>query len=237
MKIQISNFYNLSIILFILSGCQELRDLNIGDQILLDIIETKEINIITEKIKTENLDTTSVEPEKKYGLKTKNNLQVNYSYLSRFKIKIGSLIYLRFDTEDKKIKNILLNNYRKPNFKVNFNISKTLYALALQKKHLYYKDSFFQSLISNNSVLFNIKVLNSITYSELINLLSDPDYIRKQSQILTLQYRLNECVVDFYFKENTETLILYDMRERRYGGSFFKEDCILELNLRLIHNS
>ena len=52
-----------------------------------------------------------------------------------------------------------------------------------------------------------------------------------------LQYRLNECVVDFYFKENTETLILYDMRERRYGGSFFKEDCILELNLRLIHNS
>ena len=237
MKIQISNFYNLSIILFILSGCQELRDLNIGDQILLDIIETKEINIITEKIKTENLDTTSVEPEKKDSLKTKNNLQVDYSYLSRFKIKIGSLIYLRFDTEDKKIKNILLNNYRKPKFKVNFNISKTLYALALQKKHLYYKDSFFQSLISNNSVLFNIKVLNSITYSELINLLSDPDYIRKQSQILTLQYRLNECVVDFYFKENTETLILYDMRERRYGGSFFKEDCILELNLRLIHNS
>ncbi len=237
MKIQISNFYNLSIILFILSGCQELRDLNIGDQILLDIIETKEINIITEKIKTENLDTTSVEPEKKDSLKTKNNLQVDYSYLSRFKIKIGSLIYLRFDTEDKKIKNILLNNYRKPKFKVNFNISKTLYALALQKKHLYYKDSFFQSLISNNSVLFNIKVLNSITYSELINLLSDPDYIRKQSQILTLQYRLNECVIDFYFKENTETLILYDMRERRYGESFFKEDCILELNLRLIHNS
>tara|TARA_B100001094_G_scaffold202410_1_gene196314 strand:- start:116 stop:829 length:714 start_codon:yes stop_codon:yes gene_type:complete len=237
LKIQISNFYNLSIILFILSGCQELRDLNIGDQILLDIIETKEINIITEKIKTENLDTTSVEPEKKDSLKTKNNLQVDYSYLSRFKIKIGSLIYLRFDTEDKKIKNILLNNYRKPKFKVNFNISKTLYALALQKKHLYYKDSFFQSLISNNSVLFNIKVLNSITYSELINLLSDPDYIRKQSQILTLQYRLNECVIDFYFKENTETLILYDMRERRYGESFFKEDCILELNLRLIHNS
>ena len=237
MKIQISNFYNLSIILFILSGCQELRDLNIGDQILLDIIETKEINIITEKIKTENLDTTSVEPEKKDSLKTKNNLQVDYSYLSRFKIKIGSLIYLRFDTEDKKIKNILLNNYRKPKFKVNFNISKTLYALALQKKHLYYKNSSLQSLISNNSVFFNIKVLNSIKYSELINLLSDPDYIRKQSQILTLQYRLNKCVVDFYFKENTETLILYDMRERRYGESFFKEDCILELNLRLIHNS
>ena len=237
MKIQISNFYNLSIILFILSGCQELRDLNIGDQILLDIIETKEINIITEKIKTENLDTTSVEPEKKDSLKTKNNLQVDYSYLSRFKIKIGSLIYLRFDTEDKKIKKILSNNYRKPKFKVNFNISKTLYALALQKKHLYYKDSFFQSLISNNSLLFDNKTLNSIKYSELINLLSDPDYIRKQGQILTLQYRFNECIVDFYFKENTETLILYDMRERRYSGSFFKEDCILELNLRLIHNS
>ena len=237
MKIQISNFYNLSIILFILSGCQELRDLNIGDQILLDIIETKEINIITEKIKTENLDTTSVELEKKYSLKTKNNLQVDYSYLSRSKSKIGSLIYLRFDTEDKKIKNILSNNYRKPKFKVNFNISKTLYALALQKKHLYYKDSFFQSLISNNSVLFNIKVLNSITYSELINLLSDPDYIRKQSQIITLQYRFNECIVDFYFKENTERLMLYDMHKREYGGRFSEEECILELNLRLIHNS
>ena len=125
----------------------------------------------------------------------------------------------------------------KPKFKVNFDISKTLYILALQKKHLYYKNSFWQSLISNNYVLFNIKILNSLKYSELINLLSDPDYIRKQSQILTLQYRFNKCVVDFYFKENSETLIMYDMRERRYGGSFFKEDCILELNLRLINNS
>ena len=71
----------------------------------------------------------------------------------------------------------------------------------------------------------------------LINLLSDPDYIRNQSQILTLQYRFNKCVVDFYFKENDETLIMYDMRKREYVGTFFKEDCILELNFRLIHGS
>ena len=229
MKIQISNFYNLSIILFILSGCQELKNLNIGDQILLDVIETKQI-------KVEGLDKTSVELEKKDNLKSKNDTQVDYSYLSRLKIGVGTLISLQFNNEDKKVKIILKNNYRKPKFKVKFDISNTLYILSLQKKHLYYKNSFLQSLINDNSILFNIKVLNSIKYSELINLLSVPDYIRKQNQILTLQYRFNKCVVDFYFKENTEKLILYDMRSRKYGGSFFKEECILELNLRLIHN-
>ena len=233
MKIQISNFYNLSIILFILSGCQELRDLNIGEQILLDSIETK---IEAEERKIEDLETTSVESKKKVSLRKRNNLKVDYSYLSKLKIEIGSLIYFRIDSENKKVKNVLLNSIRKPKFKVNFNISKTLYILALQKKYLYYKNSFWQSLISNNYLFLNIKILNSIKRSELINLLGDPDYIRKQSQILTLQYRFNECVVDFYFKENNETLIMYDMRERRYGGRLFKEECILEINLRLIHN-
>ena len=97
-------------------------------------------------------------------------------------------------------------------------------------RNLYY-------LVKINSLLFDNKTLNSIKYSELINLLSDPDYIRKQGQILTLQYRFNECIVDFYFIENTERLILYDMHEREYGGRFFEEECILEINLRLIHNS
>ena len=72
MKIQISNFYNLSIILFILSGCQELRDLNIGEQILLDSIETK---IEAEERKIEDLETTSVESKKKVSLRKRNNLQ------------------------------------------------------------------------------------------------------------------------------------------------------------------
>ena len=237
MKIQISNFYNLSIILFILSGCQELRDLNIGEQILLDVIETNETKIETEEIEIEDLEIASVESKKIVGLKKRTNLKVSYSYLSKLKNKIGTLIYFRFDNENKKIKDILLKSQIKPTFKINFDIPKTLYILALQKKYLYYKNSFWQSLISNNYVLFNIKILNSLKYSELINLLSDPDYIRKQSQILTLQYRFNKCVVDFYFKENDETLIMYDMRKREYLGTFFEEDCILELNLRLINNS
>ena len=237
MKIQISNFYNLSIILFILSGCQDLRELNIGDQTLLDVIETNETIIKTEKIKIENLETTSVNPEKKNDFKKNNNLKVDYSYLSKLKSKIRSLIYFRFDNEDQKIRTILLNNYKKPKFKVNFDISKTLYVLAIKEKYLYYNNSFFQSLINNNSLFFNIKILNSIKYTKLLNLLSKPDYMRKQSQILTLQYRFNECVIDFYFKENSEILIQYDMRKRKYNGSFSKENCILELNLRLIHNS
>ena len=237
MKIQISNFYNLSIILFILSGCQELKDLKIGEQILLDVIETNETKIETDEIKIEALETTEVETKKNVDLKKMNNLSVDYSYLSKLKNEIRTLIYFKFDNENKKIKDVLLNSYMKPKFKVNFDISKTLYNLALQKKHLYYRNSFWQSLIDNNYVFFNIKILNSLKYSELINLLSDPDYIRKQSQILTLQYRFNKCVVDFYFKENDETLVMYDMRKRKYLGTFFEKDCILELNLRLIHNS
>ena len=237
MKIQISNFYNLSIILFILSGCQELRDLNIGEKILLDVIETNETKIETEEIKTEDLEKASVETKKHVGLEKRNNIKVDYSYLSKLKYVIGTLIYFRFDNENKKIKDIISYIYVKPKFKVNFDVSKTLYILALQKKHLYYKNSFLQSLIDNNYVFFNIKILNSLKYSELINLLSDPDYTRKQSQIITLQYRFNKCVVDFYFKENDETLIMYDIRKREYVGTFFEEDCILELNLRLIHSS
>ena len=231
MKIQISNFYNLSIILFILSGCQELRDLNIGEQILSDIIEINEVKIETEEINIKDLEIISVGKNKKLDLK------VDYSYLSKLKIQSGSLIFYRFDSEKIIVKDILLNTSRKPKFKVNFDISKTLYNLALQKKHLYYKNSFWQSLIDNNYVFFNVKVLNSLKYSKLINLLNDPDYIRKQSQILTLQYRFNKCVVDFYFKENDETLIMYDMRKREYVGTFLEEECILELNLRLIHNT
>ncbi len=237
MKIHISNFYKLSIILFILSGCQELRDLNIGEQILLDVIETYETKIESEKIKIEDLETTTVETKKEVSLKKRNSLKVDYSHLSKLKIVVGSSIYFRFDSENKKVKNVLLNAYRKPEFKVNFNISKTLYILALQKKHLYYKNSFWQSRVNISYVFLNTKTLNSIKHSELLHLLGDPDYIRKQSQKLTLQYRFNECVVDFYFKENNETLIMYDMRERIYGGKFFKGDCILELNLRLIHNN
>ena len=231
MKIQISNFYKLSIILFILSGCQELRDLNIGEQILSDIIEINEVKIETEEINIKDLEIISVGKNKKLDLK------VDYSYLSKLKIQSGSLIFYRFDSEKIIVKDILLNTSRKPKFKVNFDISKTLYILALQKKHQYYKNSFWLSLIRNNYVLLNIEILNSLKYSELINLLSDPDYIRKQSQILTLQYRLNKCVVDFYFKESNEALIMYDMRKREYVGSFLEEDCLLELNLRLIHNS
>ena len=88
MKIQISNFYNLSIILFILSGCQELRDLNIGEQILLDVIETNETKIETEEIKINNIETTSVETKKKIILKKRNNLKTDYSYITKLKIEI-----------------------------------------------------------------------------------------------------------------------------------------------------
>ena len=237
MKIQISNFYNLSIILFILSGCQELKGLNFGEQMSLDVIENNETKIETEKNKIEDLETTSVETIKDVGLKKRNKLKANYSYLSKLKNEIGTLIYFQFDNENRKIKDIIIKSYVKPKIKVNFDVSKTLYILALQKKHQYYKNIFWQSLRDNNYVFFKIKILNSLKYSELINLLSDPDYTRKQSQILTLQYRFNKCVVDFYFKENDETLIMYDMRKREYAGTFFEEDCILELNLRLIHNS
>ena len=109
MKIQISNFYNLSIILFILSGCQELKDLKIGEQILLDVIETNETKIETDEIKIEALETTEVETKKNVDLKKMNNLSVDYSYLSKLKNEIRTLIYFKFDNENKKIKDVLLD--------------------------------------------------------------------------------------------------------------------------------
>ena len=55
----------------------------------------------------EDLEITSVESRKRVSLRKKNNLKVDYSYLSKLKIEIGSLIYFRIESENKKVKNVL----------------------------------------------------------------------------------------------------------------------------------
>ena len=90
-------------------------------------------------------------------------------------------------------------------------------------------------LSNDKSVFFRDDLLENLTLPQIINNLGNPDYERKQGTILTFQYRQKECVVDFFFKDNSDRLIFYDMRKRDYLGKFSKKLCILSLNLRRIY--
>ena len=93
----------------------------------------------------------------------------------------------------------------------------------------------FNKISNDKSVFFRDGLIEKLTLPKIINSLGNPDYERKQGTILTFQYRQNECVVDFFFKDNSDKLIFYDMRKKDYLGKFSKQLCILSLNLRHIH--
>ena len=90
-------------------------------------------------------------------------------------------------------------------------------------------------LSNDKSVFFRDELIENLTLPKIINSLGNPDYERKEGKILTFQYRQNECVVDFFFKDNSDKLIFYDMRKKDYLEKFSKKLCILSLNLRRLY--
>ena len=43
-------------------------------------------------------------------------------------------------------------------------------------------------------------------------------------------------MIDFFYNEDNEKIIYYDVRSRKYNGILSEDDCELELNMRKIYN-
>ena len=239
LKIQISNFYFLSIILLVVSGCQELQEIqlynqsnelkkNLGknDQITVEIISAKESKK-QQPITTRNAAVV----ERKMDSKNIYQNITSIKTIIKDLIKTSSLETLNIIKKPE----IDFQNYFKPPIKIKFDIKKIMYKDALNLKHPFYINKALNKLSNDKSVFFRYTLIENLTLPQIINSLGNPDYERKQGTILTLQYRQKECVVDFFFKDSSDKLIFFDMRKRDYLGKFSKELCILSLNLRRIY--
>ena len=239
MKIQISNFYFLSIILLFVSGCQELQELQLynqskelkkslgnNDEITVEIISAKE----SKKTQPMPIKEAAVVESKMDSKNIYQNI-TNIKTIMKDLIKTSSL-----ETVDiTKKPEMDFQNYFKPPINIKLNIEKIMYKGALNLKYHFYINKAFNKLSNDKSVFFRDILIENLTLNQIIKSLGNPDYERKQGTIITLQYRQKECVVDFFFKESSDGLIFYDMRKRDYLGKFSKELCILSLNLRRIY--
>tara|TARA_B100000029_G_C17497531_1_gene931500 strand:- start:438 stop:1160 length:723 start_codon:yes stop_codon:yes gene_type:complete len=239
LKIQISNYYFLSIILLVVSGCQELQELQLYNQSSeLKTSSVKNDGITLEIIAAKERKKQTPMPIKQAEVfENKVDSKNIYKNISNFKNIMKDLIKTSSIESIDKIKKPRINfqNYFKPSIKIKLDITKIMYKDALNLKHPFYDNKVFNKLSNEKSVFFRDSLIESLTFPQIINALGKPDYDRKQGNILTFQYRQKECVVDFFFKDNSDRLIFYDMRKRNYLGKLSKKLCILSLNLRRIY--
>ena len=233
LDLQISNFYKLSIILFLLSGCQELQELKIYNS-NINLVTSYPEDYEKKEIKLKDFDNNTDIIESKNN-DISNPYKITYNFLTRLKFYLGTVEKLNIiNGPEKKI--LRHNYYTKPSININFNIDNFIQSLTFKRKGLYYKNKKFEKNIINHYGFLELNKLGLIQKSDLYNFLNQPDYKRKQSDILTLQYRLKTCVIDFFYNEDNEKMIYYDVRSRIYNGILFKDDCELELNIRKIYN-
>ena len=233
MNLQISNFYKLSILLFLLSSCQELQELKIYNSNINPVtLYPKDYENKESKLKNFDNNTDIVE--------SKNNdisspYKITYNFLTQLKSYLGTV--KKIDIINETEKKVLRQGYdTKPYVNINFNIYNFIQSQTFKGKSLYYKNNRFERKIINHYGFLKLNNLDLMQKSDLYNSLNQPDYKRKQSGILTLQYRLKTCVIDFFYNEDNERMIFYDIRSRIYNGILFKDDCELELNIRKIYN-
>lgn len=233
MNLQISNFYKLSILLFLLSSCQELQELKIYNSNINPVtLYPKDYENKESKLKNFDNNTDIVE--------SKNNdisspYKITYNFLTQLKSYLGTV--KKIDIINETEKKVLRQGYdTKPYVNINFNIDNFIQSQTFKGKSLYYKNNRFERKIINHYGFLKLNNLDLMQKSDLYNSLNQPDYKRKQSGILTLQYRLKTCVIDFFYNEDNERMIFYDIRSRIYNGILFKDDCELELNIRKIYN-
>ena len=228
MKIQISNFYFLSIILLVVSGCQELQELQLNNQ-SNELIKSssKKDEVTVEIIAASEIKKQEPITRKKSGVfENKMDSKNIYQNITNMKTIMKNLI---------RKPEIYMQNYFKPSIKIKFDAKTIMYKGALNLKQPYYINKAYNKLSNDKSVFFRNGLIENLTLNQIINSLGNPDYERKQGTVLTLQYRQNECVVDFFFKDSSDRLIFYDMRKREYLGKFSKNLCFLSLNLRRIY--
>ena len=227
MKIQITNLFFLSTVLLFISGCQELEQINLYNQSNLppanqeDQLATK-VKIVKPKKSISNIN------------EELRNVFKPYINMSSLKQKLNSKYSL--NSKLAEIKNNINKSkiFIKPMYKVNFDIDEVRYNLSLKEKSSIYRNSVFTKKTFEVIELITVETIGSLNLTNMKLLFGENDYTRKHGQILTYQYRFDKCVLDLFFKENSNKLIFYDMRKRDYDGYLSIKKCLLEVNLRKI---
>ena len=227
MKIQITNLFFLSTVLLLISGCQELEQINLYNQSNLPI-KNHENQLATKVIVVKPKNSISNRNEEL------RNIFKPYINMSSLKQKLSNKYSL--DSKLSEIKNNINKSkiFIKPMYKVNFDIDEVRYNLSLKEKSSIYKNSVFTKKTFEVIELITVETINSINLTNMKLFLGENDYTRKHGKILTYQYRFDKCVLDLFFNENSNKLIFYDIRKRNYDGFLSIEKCLLEVNLKKI---
>ena len=227
MKIQITNLFFLSTVLLLISGCQELEQINLYNQ-----------SNLTTKNHENQLATKVIVVKPKNSILNRSeelrNVFKPYIKMTSLKQKLNSKYSL--NSKLAEIKNNINKSkiFIKPMYKVNFDIDEVRYNLSLKEKSSIYKNSVFTQKTFEVIELITVETINSINLTNMKLFLGENDYTRKHGKILTYQYRFDNCVLDLFFNENSNKLIFYDIRKRNYDGFLSIEKCLLEVNLKKI---
>ena len=227
MKIQITNLFFLSTVLLFISGCQELEQINLYNQ-----------SNLPPKNQENQLATKMINVKPKNYISNRNeelrNVFKPYINMSSLKQKLNSKYSL--NSKLAKIKNNINKSkiFIKPIYKVNFDIDEVRYNLSLKEKSSIYRNSVFTRKTFEVIELITVETIGSLNLTNMKLFFGESDYTRKHGKILTYQYRLDKCVLDLFFNENSNKLIFYDIRKRDYDGSLSIKKCLLEVNLRKI---
>jgi len=227
LKIQITNLFFLSTVLLLISGCQELEQINLYNQ-----------SNLPPKDHENQLATKVIVVKPKNSISNRNeelrNIFKPYINMSSLKQKLSNKYSL--DSKLSEIKNNINKSkiFIKPMYKVNFDIDEVRYNLSLKEKSSIYKNSVFTKKTFEVIELITVETINSINLTNMKLFLGENDYTRKHGKILTYQYRFDNCVLDLFFNENSNKLIFYDIRKRNYDGFLSIEKCLLEVNLKKI---
>lgn len=227
MKIQITNLFFLSTVLLFISGCQELEQINLYNQ-----------SNLPPKNQENQLATKVIIVKPKNSISNRNeelrNVFKPYINMSSLKQKLNSKYSL--NSKLAEIKNNINKSkiFIKPIYKVNFDIDEVRFNLSLKEKSSIYRNSVFTKKTFEVIELMTVETISSLNLTNMKLFFGESDYTRKHGKILTYQYRLDKCVLDLFFNENSNKLIFYDIRKRDYDGSLSIKKCLLEINLRKI---
>ena len=227
MKIQITNLFFLSTVLLLISGCQELEQINLYNQ-----------SNLPPKNQENQLATKVIIVKPKNSISNRNeelrNVFKPYINMSSLKQKLNSKYSLNSKLAEIK-KNINKSKiFIKPFYKVNFDINEVRYSLSLKEKSSVYRNSVFTKKTFEVIELITFETIGSLNLTNMKLFFGENDYTRKHGKILTYQYRFDNCVLDLFFNENSNMLIFYDIRKRNYDGFLSIEKCLLEVNLKKI---
>ena len=227
MKIQLTNLFFLSTVLLLISGCQELEQINLYNQSNLPP-KNLENQLATKVI--------IVKPKNSISNRNEELRKIFKPYINISSLKQKLNRKYALNTILAEVKNNINKSkiFIKPIYKVNFDIDKIRYNLSLKEKSSIYRNSIFTKRTFEVIELITVETISSLNLTNMKLFFGENDYKRKHGKILTYQYRFDKCVIDLFFNENSNELIFYDIRKRDYDGSLSIKKCLFEVNLRKI---